>query len=87
MASGVEVPSGLLYYTQAEEVIEVPRATRELRSLLVRRNELAEHLMRRQRTESTESFLPPSLEDAWACSKCYAVDTCMLYRKVSSAML
>jgi DNA replication ATP-dependent helicase Dna2 len=79
--SGVEIPSGLLYYTQAEEVIEVPRASRELRSLLVRRNDLAEHLMRRQRKEVTDSFLPKSLEDNWACSKCYAVDSCMLYRR------
>lgn len=82
MASGVEVPAGLLYYTQAEEVIEVPRATRELRSLLVRRNELAEHMMRRQRKEVFDSFLPPSLNDEWACKKCYTVDACMLYRKV-----
>jgi hypothetical protein len=84
MLLGVEIPSGLLYYTQSEEVIEVPRAIRELRNLLIRRNELAEHMMRRQRENLTTSFLPPSLEDNWACNRCYAVDSCMLYRKVSS---
>ncbi|PCH37109.1 hypothetical protein WOLCODRAFT_83460, partial [Wolfiporia cocos MD-104 SS10] len=30
---------------------------------------------------SDESFLPPTIDDAWQCGKCYALDTCMLYRK------
>jgi len=28
--------------------------------------------------------LPPSIDDEWACSRCYNVDACMLYRKVQS---
>ncbi|KAF9234817.1 Dna2-domain-containing protein [Melanogaster broomeanus] len=49
---GVEVPSGLLYYTQSEEVGKAP-----------------------------EPFLPPTIDDERACKRCYALDTCMLYRK------
>lgn len=30
-----------------------------------------------------ESFLPPTIDSARECKNCYAVDTCMLYRKVS----
>ncbi|EGO00518.1 hypothetical protein SERLA73DRAFT_178349, partial [Serpula lacrymans var. lacrymans S7.3] len=34
-----------------------------------------------QWSPSTEPFLPPTIDDEWICKKCYAVDTCMLYRK------
>ena len=27
-------------------------------------------------------FLPPTIDSAKECKSCYAVDTCMLYRKV-----
>lgn len=34
--------------------------------------------------QSVTSFLPPTIDDEWACTKCYNVDACMLYRKVST---
>ncbi|KAI9069949.1 hypothetical protein FKP32DRAFT_1670945 [Trametes sanguinea] len=97
---GAEVPSGLLYYTQSEEVVRVPAARNEIRALFVMRNEMAGYIMRRLRTtalltglkdedpdEETsavdiEPFLPPTIDDNRTCGKCYALDTCMLYRKV-----
>lgn len=93
---GTEVPSGLLYYTQSEEVVRVPAARNELRALLVARNELAGHMMSRLRAkgqitasehdeaslDDLESFLPPTIDDNRTCGKCFALDTCMLYRKV-----
>ncbi|KAI1798471.1 Dna2-domain-containing protein [Ganoderma leucocontextum] len=93
---GTEVPSGLLYYTQSEEVVRVPAARNELRALLVARNELAGHMMSRLRAKGEitasehdgevslndlESFLPPTIDDNRTCGKCFALDTCMLYRK------
>lgn len=80
---GVEVPSGLLYYTQSEEVVRVPRGRNELRALIIARNEMAGYMMRRtNQIKTQESFLPPTIDDERICQKCYALDTCMLYRKV-----
>ncbi len=31
-----------------------------------------------------DHFLPPTIDLAYACNKCYAADGCMLYRKVHS---
>ena len=87
---GTEVPSGLLYYTRSDEVVRVPAVRNEVRALLVARNEMAAYMMRRMRGGKTggegvpdvEAFLPPTIDDAWQCGKCFALDTCMLYRKV-----
>ncbi|KAH9923850.1 Dna2-domain-containing protein [Fomitopsis serialis] len=90
---GTEVPSGLLYYTRSDEVVRVPAVRNEVRALLVTRNEMAAYMMRRMRTGGgggggekdsvleVEAFLPPTIDDAWQCGKCFALDTCMLYRK------
>lgn len=80
---GVDVPSGLLYYTQSEEVVRVPRARNELRALIVARNEMVGHMMRRMDPSKVdESFLPPTIDNEQICKRCYALDICMLYRKV-----
>ncbi|KAG8960730.1 Tripartite DNA replication factor [Tulasnella sp. 419] len=104
---GVEVPTGLLYYTQTDQVIRVTPSRHELRSLIVARNEIASYMMRRKwnnksdvqpEDDTAESlqgsstledledvnvgkFLPPTIDREWACKKCYAVDSCLLYRK------
>lgn len=100
---GTEIPSGLLYYTQSEEVVRVPAARNELRALLVARNDMAGHMMSRLRAKGAvnscegdadsvqdvvdlESFLPPTIDDNRTCGKCFALDTCMLYRKVSHSL-
>ncbi|KZO94575.1 Dna2-domain-containing protein [Calocera viscosa TUFC12733] len=113
-----EITSGLLYYTQSAEVIQVDARRNELRALIMARNELAEWVMRRRRGldvlsgrkgkgpkehahrerdgEATETelgdveeapFLPPPIDDSWACTKCYALDGCMLYRRTHDAPL
>ncbi|KAL1751935.1 DNA replication factor Dna2-domain-containing protein [Schizophyllum commune] len=88
---GVEVPSGLLYYTQHDEVVNVPSNHHEIRGLLSARNEMAAYMMRRMRVPKRqtaceeapmeEAFLPPTIDDERVCKRCYALDTCMLYRK------
>lgn len=82
---GIEVTSGLLYYTQSEEVVEVPIGRNELRGLIIYRNEMAGYMARRHVVGpdgSSSSFLPPTLDDERICKRCYSLDTCMLYRKV-----
>jgi DNA replication ATP-dependent helicase Dna2 len=83
---GVDVPSGLLYYTQSEEVVRVPQSRNELRALIGARNEMASYMMRRnthgKEKVLEEPFLPPTIDDERVCKKCYALDTCMLFRKV-----
>ncbi|CCL99895.1 uncharacterized protein FIBRA_01920 [Fibroporia radiculosa] len=34
-----------------------------------------------------ESFLPPTIDDSWQCGRCYALDTCMLYRKAAEEVV
>lgn len=83
---GVDVPSGLLYYTQSEEVVRVPQSRHELRALIGARNEMASYMMCRnthgKEKDLEEPFLPPTIDDERICKKCYALDTCMLFRKV-----
>ena len=95
---GAPVEDGLLYYTQSEEVVRVPRGRNEIRGLLVARNEMASYIVRRSGEGAKEtdadvdveegaSFLPPTIDDERVCGRCYALDTCMLYRRVGVLML
>ncbi|KAG7440565.1 Dna2-domain-containing protein [Guyanagaster necrorhizus] len=77
---GLEVSSGLLYYTQSEEVVQVDVNRNELRGLIMARNEMASYMVRRHQ-DPPERFLPPTLDDERLCKRCYVLDTCMLYRK------
>ncbi|KAK7049300.1 DNA replication endonuclease-helicase Dna2 [Paramarasmius palmivorus] len=86
---GIDVTSGLLYYTQSDEVVQVPASRNELRGLLIARNEIASYMTRRNaqtdrnalETDIEEPFLPPTIDSQNTCKRCYALDTCMLYRK------
>lgn len=72
-------------------------AWNEIRGLIGIRNSLAGFVVRRgsagrgrendkkgQGEVMDEPFLPPTIDDERTCKRCYALDTCMLYRKVSS---
>ena len=82
---GVPVPAGLLYYSQLETILRVEARPLELRALMMSRNELAHFLAKQRSTlaseETTESFLPPTIDSARECKMCYASDACMLYRR------
>jgi DNA replication ATP-dependent helicase Dna2 len=98
---GVEASSGLLYYTQDEEVVRVPTSRNEIRGLFIARNEMAAYMMRRHQKArrhetddmdledppSPEPFLPPTIDDERTCKRCFALDSCMLYRKVATLSL
>jgi DNA replication ATP-dependent helicase Dna2 len=93
---GAQVSSGLLFYTQSEEVVRVPATRNDIKGLIAARNELAAYMARRiqkerdnrkggderKELEPAESFLPPTIDDERVCKRCYTLDTCMLYRKV-----
>jgi DNA replication ATP-dependent helicase Dna2 len=94
--SGVPVPAGLLYYSQLDSILRVEARPNEIRALIMARNELAAWMSRRRSlappsgaampAEETAiedlAYLPPTIDNARECKMCYAVDSCMLYRKV-----
>lgn len=86
---GTETPAGLLFYTQNEEVSQVPARWKEIRSLIMMRNDIAGYLMTRLRATGPEKhmdkefLLPSTIDQERSCSRCYVADGCMLYRKVS----
>jgi DNA replication ATP-dependent helicase Dna2 len=94
LAIGIPVPAGLLYYSQLDSVLRVEAKSNEIRALIITRNELASYLANeRTLLDSTSSdapstekaaFLPPTTDHAKECKSCYAVDSCMLYRRVSA---
>lgn len=90
---GLPVPAGLLYYSQLDSVLRVEAKSNEIRALIITRNELASYLANeRTLLDSTSTapssekatFLPPTIDHAKECKSCYAVDSCMLYRRVSA---
>lgn len=92
---GARVPSGLLYYTQSEEVVRVGVRWNEVRGLVMSRNEVVGYLVRRaeggagkvKEVEKKDPVLPPTIDDERMCKQCYALDACSLYRKVCSSLL
>lgn len=89
---GMDVPGGLLYYTQAHEVIHVHSGWNEVRGLIMTRNEMASYLVRRnednqgKKGDAEEPFLPPTINQDRICGRCYVADACMLYRKVRAPL-
>lgn len=63
----------------------------ELASHMVRRRRQLVSQISEQTPESFKEpddvrneWMPATIDDAFTCQRCYAVDTCMLYRKVST---
>lgn len=54
-----DVTSGLLYYTQSEEVVRVPVGRNELKGLVMARNEIASYIARREVKHRKDS--PPQV--------------------------
>ncbi|KAL2920294.1 DNA replication endonuclease-helicase Dna2 [Polyrhizophydium stewartii] len=78
-AYGVDIEQGLLAYVCRNESHQVPLRWGELRSMIIMRNSFASHSVRRdQRT----SKLPEVVRNERICSKCYMLDSCLLYHKI-----
>ncbi|KAH8096830.1 Dna2-domain-containing protein [Cristinia sonorae] len=59
-----DVPSGLLYYTQSEEVVRVPAARNEIKALVLARNEMAGYMMRRVTKKGDKTEVSKAAEDS-----------------------
>ena len=70
----VNVEYGLLYYMEKQEMIRVRAIRNELRSLMIKRNDLA-------LTEANLISLPPMIDNEKTCKKCYVASNCLLYKK------
>ena len=89
---GYQVDEGLLFYTQSEEPIKVLASRNEIRALTMARNDMVHHMAKKaddlvkkaklDKFEPTSEHLPVTIDDEYACARCYGLDTCMLYRKV-----
>nr|XP_031860000.1 uncharacterized protein CI109_004607 [Kwoniella shandongensis]KAA5527072.1 hypothetical protein CI109_004607 [Kwoniella shandongensis] len=91
----VPVPAGLLYYSQMDSILRVEAKPNEIRALIIARNELADWLSKKRRLPKAalgdmpakdvenvdDVFLPSTIDHPRECRTCYAVDSCMLYRK------
>ncbi|WFD18466.1 DNA helicase [Malassezia caprae] len=123
---GMHVDAGLLLYAQAGTLRRIPRATKEVRNLILARNEMAAYrrtmaplpaldapailpkatcdtesapapaspassdsfaefdemaLAALEPLEAPAPFLPPTIDSAYKCERCYARDACLLYRR------
>lgn len=75
------------------EIRALISARNELASYLVKSRKLASKAANLElgipatpsQPDLEDNFLPPTIDSARECKTCYAVDSCMLYRKVSSS--
>ncbi|KAF4534256.1 DNA replication factor DNA2 [Lasiodiplodia theobromae] len=72
----VDVTYGVLYYLESSDTKRIPAIRREIRQMIIQRNELACYV--RERLQ-----LPPMTADSHQCNRCYAQDTCFLYHRLA----
>jgi DNA replication ATP-dependent helicase Dna2 len=75
------IDQGLLYYSKTSTLHLIRSVQKEVRALLLARNELADYLSRRPDAGKERGELPPIIDNERDCGRCYAVDECMLYRR------
>lgn len=90
------IPSGLLWYTTDNSIKRITPMRVELRGLIIKRNTLAYHMSTKEPSrflkkfngenvsdlpDIEDSILPPTVDNAHACPRCFVVDACMLYKK------
>ncbi|KAL1644659.1 DNA replication endonuclease-helicase Dna2 [Diplodia intermedia] len=72
----IDVTYGVLYYMESADTSRIPAIRREIRQMIIQRNELACYV--RERLQ-----LPPLTSDSHQCNRCYAQETCFLYHRLS----
>lgn len=73
----IEVACGILYYMETSETIKIPTIRRELRHMIMQRNELACFVRERN------AQLPPMLKNENQCARCYAQAPCFIYHRLA----
>lgn len=71
--------SGLLYYMKLNKLVEVKFRNFEVFSLINRRNSLAKHFKRYEKSKDG-SYFPPMINSPHDCNRCYQSLACSLVR-------
>ncbi|EPX71066.1 DNA replication endonuclease-helicase Dna2 [Schizosaccharomyces octosporus yFS286] len=69
----IRVQNALLCYLENSSLVDLEASMSQIRGLLIARNTLAQHNIRRS--------LPAMLKSEHQCKRCYAVNECFLYHK------
>ncbi|EPY53742.1 DNA replication endonuclease-helicase Dna2 [Schizosaccharomyces cryophilus OY26] len=69
----IEIKKALLCYLENSSLIDLEASKSQIRGLLIARNTLAQHNIRRS--------LPTMLKSEHQCKRCYAINECFLYHK------
>ncbi|KAJ3234104.1 Tripartite DNA replication factor [Chytriomyces hyalinus] len=69
----IDVSGSMLYYMKTGEMIHIPFHRDEARGLIINRNRLARSV--------TARTLPGMLQNSHACTRCYSLNTCLVYHK------
>ncbi|KAJ3256230.1 Tripartite DNA replication factor [Chytriomyces hyalinus] len=69
----IDVSGSMLYYMKTGEMIHIPFNRNEARGLIINRNRLAQSV--------TTRTLPGMLQNSNACTRCYSLNTCLVYHK------
>ncbi|KAH6597528.1 hypothetical protein BASA50_004445 [Batrachochytrium salamandrivorans] len=73
-----DILNGVLAYICRNESLVVPLRWNEIQMMIIMRNTLASHSVKRGRTDQP---LPAVIQNEWICRKCYMLDICTLYQK------
>ena len=73
MFADLDIACGILYYMQTSEISSIRTLRHELVPMVIQRNQLASHIVRKE--------LPPMLQKAYVCGKCFAQTPCFIYHK------
>ena len=69
----LDIACGILYYMQMSEISSIRTLRHELVPMIIQRNQLAGYILRKE--------LPPMLQKAYTCRKCFAQTPCFIYHK------
>lgn len=73
MLADLNIACGILYYMQTSEISSIRTLRHELVPMIIQRNQLADYVVRKE--------LPPMLQKAYVCEKCFAQTPCFIYHK------
>ncbi|KAI9151817.1 DNA replication ATP-dependent helicase/nuclease DNA2 [Paramyrothecium foliicola] len=73
----IDIVYGILYYMETSKTLRISAIRRELRHMILQRNQLACYI----RERSVQ--LPPMLRNKHMCGKCYAKSACFIYHRLA----
>lgn len=70
----IGITTGMLFYSQTNDVLLVPPLRDEIRGLIIGRNNLATAFQ-------DAGNLPPMIKNLQTCQRCYSINACTIYHK------